>query len=72
MVAFFAVIIFMAFIIFMIKQLFETNKDEIVFKMSKRDWKIIKAYANKQGLPAQAFIRQAVYETIRRKGEGEH
>jgi len=71
MSAFITIIIFLAFMIFMIKLLFETNKNEMVLKMSRRDWNIINAYAKKQNLPAKAFIRQAVYETIRRQGEGE-
>ena len=71
MSAFITIIIFMAFIIFMIKLLFETDKNEMVLKMSRRDWNIIKAYAKKQGLPTKVFIRQAVSETIRRQGEGE-
>ena len=71
MSAFITIIIFLAFMIFMIKLLFDTDKNEMVLKMSRRDWNIIKAYAKKQNLPAKAFIRHAVYETIRRQGEGE-
>ena len=71
MSAFITIIIFMAFIIFMIKLLFETDKNEMVLKMSRRDWNIIKACAKKQGLPTKAFIRHAVNDCIRRQGEGE-